>query len=168
MSLARFTYLLLFSPGIILGIITVVRLWKAFGSLSNPWFYRRRFLRIFFYVMFIAWGMDYLLIYFEAWTFPASTHLFNLPVWPALTYYKHPMVIPFEEFFIFNTLIAWFVLYLVFFQITVSFDTNLSLLYKGADKRTSFTLSVENKHITKVSEPFWLVALFRKIKKGGH
>lgn len=74
MELSRYTYFILFGPGIFFSAITVFRLWKDLGKLDNPWKYRRRFLRIVFINTFIAWIMDYFLIYFKAWTFPDHTH----------------------------------------------------------------------------------------------
>jgi hypothetical protein len=164
MELSRFTYLILFSPGIIFGGITAYRLWQDLGKLDNPWKYRRRFLRIFLITTLVAWVMDYFLIYFEAWTFPENTHLWNLPVWPKTTFYGKPMVIPLEEYLLFNTLITWFIGYLLMFQVTVSNNVDLKLELIGADKKTTFNMEVDGKRITKYSEPFWLIRLIRWIK----
>ncbi len=166
MELSRFTYLILFSPGIIFGGLTAYKLWRDLGRLNNPWKYRRRFLRIFFITTLVAWVMDYFLIYFEAWTFPPHTHLWNLPVWPKTTFYGNPMVIPVEEYLLFNTLITWFIEYLLLFQVTVSNNVDLKLELIGADKKTTFNMDIDGKKITKYSQPFWLIRLVRWIKGG--
>lgn len=165
MSLSRFTYIILFSPGILFGAWTTYKLWKTLGRLDDPWRYRRRFLRIFLFTMLIAWCMDYLLIYFEAWTFPENTHLWNLPVWPAQTFYGHPMVIPFEEFFLFNTMITWFIAYLLMFQFTVSNDIDLRMKLVGASERTEFKLEIDGKTLITYSEPFWVIRLARWLRR---
>jgi hypothetical protein len=167
LTMSRFTYLILFSPGIIYGGITAYRLWKNLGKLDNPWRYRRRFLRIFLLTTLIAWVMDYFLIYFEAWTFPLKTHLWNMPVWPKATFYGNPMIIPVEEYLLFNTLITWFIGYLLMFQVTVSNNVDLKLVLIGADKKTTFNMEVDGKRITTYSQPFWLIRLIRWIK-GSH
>ncbi len=131
MELSRFTYLILFSPGIILGGITAFRLWQNLGKLDNPWRYRRRFMRIFLLTTLVAWIMDYFLIYFEAWMFPEKTHVWNMPVWPKTTFYGNPMVIPVEEYLLLNTLITWYFAYLLVFQMTVSNNVDLKLVLIG-------------------------------------
>ena len=165
MDLSRFTYLILFSPGIIYGGLTARRLWRALGRLENPWRYQRRFLRIFLFTTLIAWVMDYFLIYFEAWRFPDHTHLWNLPVWPKETFYGNPMVIPLEEYLLFNTLITWFIAYLLVFQVTVSNDVNLELRLRGADKRTKFLMDVDGQVVTTYSKPFWLLQFARWLRR---
>ncbi len=122
-------------------------------------------MRIFVIIMLIAWVMDYLLIYFEAWIFPEDTHLFNLPIWPERTFYGKPLVVPFEEFFVFNTLISWFVCYLLMFQFTVSNNIELKMKHVGAAQKTKFELEVDGDTIITYSEPFWVIRLIRWMRR---
>ncbi len=74
------------------------------------------------------------------------------------------MVIPVEEYLLFNTLITWFIGYLLMFQVTVSNNVDLKLVLIGADKKTTFNMEVDGKRITTYSEPFWLIRFVRWIK----
>jgi hypothetical protein len=76
------------------------------------------------------------------------------------------MVIPVEEYLLFNTLITWFIEYLLMFQVTVSNNVDLKLELIGADKKTTFNMDVDGKKITKYSQPFWLIRLVRWMKGG--
>mgnify|MGYP000527773462 FL=1 len=77
------------------------------------------------------------------------------------------MIIPVEEYLLFNTLITWFIGYLLMFQVTVSNNVDLKLVLIGADKKTTFNMEVDGKRITTYSQPFWLIRLIRWIK-GSH